>query len=181
MKKIRLLLLVALIAMVVFGLTACGKQVADDDDGNTVQFTITFDTQGGSKVKSIKVSKGSTITLPSAPTKDGYVFDGWYLDRDCIEVFDDHVSISKNIKLYAKWIEDGGDGPGPEPQVYTITFIVDGTNYDTLELREGATLTLPTDPAKTCWLFDGWYVDEDCIKEIISKELIAQRIQKLHY
>lgn len=70
-KKMRLFLLV-LGLISVLPLSACT---------NSVEFTINFDSNGGSEVSSIKTDGTSSITLPNDPIKDGYSFAGWYWDN----------------------------------------------------------------------------------------------------
>ena len=69
------------------------------------QYTITFDTDGGSDVDSLSVDYGDTVTKPADPTRDGYTFDGWYSDKDFKTAWDFNTQISDNITLYAKWTE----------------------------------------------------------------------------
>ena len=45
-------------------------------------YTITFDSRGGSEVKSITAEAGAKIEAPAAPTKEGYIFGGWYESSD---------------------------------------------------------------------------------------------------
>ncbi|MEY3691208.1 MAG: hypothetical protein RJB57_863, partial [Actinomycetota bacterium] len=40
--------------------------------------TVTYNTQGGSSVASVNWVTGTSLTLPAAPTRAGYTFDGWY-------------------------------------------------------------------------------------------------------
>ncbi len=86
---------------------ACNK--IDTTDAPKKEFTITFDTQGGSEVKPITIAEGATITLPNNPTKGGSVFDGWYLDSLYAQAFDITKRIDSNMVLYAKWriLDDG--------------------------------------------------------------------------
>ena len=42
--------------------------------------TVSFDCTGGSQIESIKIKKGSKISKPENPTKEGFVFKNWYLD-----------------------------------------------------------------------------------------------------
>ena len=42
-------------------------------------FTVKFDTGGGSLISTQTVEKGKTATVPTNPTKDGFDFLGWYL------------------------------------------------------------------------------------------------------
>jgi uncharacterized repeat protein (TIGR02543 family) len=79
-------------------------------------FTVTFDSDGGSKVNSITVEPGSVINKPADPTKTGYdfIFTGWYEKKSQTNTFDFDTPITTNITLYAKWrpYELGETGPG---------------------------------------------------------------------
>jgi uncharacterized repeat protein (TIGR02543 family) len=65
---------------------------------------ITFESNGGTAVSPIYKVGSETPSLPAAPTRDGYTFNGWYSDNDTFEL---HVtsldSITENTTLYAKW------------------------------------------------------------------------------
>lgn len=64
---------------------------------------ISFDTNGGTQIESMVVD--DNFTMPSNPTKDGYVFDGWYVDKDLSTPFS-AAEISKykeSFTIYAKW------------------------------------------------------------------------------
>lgn len=65
--------------------------------------TITFKTNGGSEVKNVKVKSGSKLEEAPVPTKDGFIFDGWYLDG---EEYNFDKSVDEDITLVAKWIKD---------------------------------------------------------------------------
>lgn len=68
-------------------------------------YTVTFDTQGGSDVPFELVDPNGHATAPATPpTKQYYVFDGWYKDQDCQQefVFETEV-ITQNTTVYAKW------------------------------------------------------------------------------
>ncbi len=155
-------------------LVACNK--TDTPDAQKKEFTITFDTQGGSEVKPITIAEGATITLPRNPTKEGYIFDGWYLSDEFIEAFNATQTISSNITVYAKWIEDNGQEEPPVEKTYSITFMVDGATYNTLNISEGGVITLPENPEKKCCLFDGWYIDEDLLEQFNATQDISQDI-----
>ena len=68
MKRNRFLIVLLVIAAMI-GLASCGKDT----------FTVTFDTNDGSNIEAITVLEDGTITVPEAPTKEGYTFAGWYL------------------------------------------------------------------------------------------------------
>lgn len=70
-------------------------------------FTVTFDSNGGSEVSSINVKSGDTIEMPEAPTKEGWIFAGWYKDGEFTQVFifgTNGDKITGNMTLYAQWL-----------------------------------------------------------------------------
>ena len=66
-------------------------------------YTVTFDSQGGSKVDSQTVSHGGTVTEPTAPTYKGYTFGGWYTEAGCTTEYDFTTAVTESLTLYAKW------------------------------------------------------------------------------
>ncbi len=95
MKKRRIILLFLLMLF----LASCSQ----DNTG----LTINFETYGGSTVESVEITETGEYPKLDNPTKDGYVFDGWYLDEGFIEPFNPLVLLSgKDITLHAKWIEE---------------------------------------------------------------------------
>ena len=60
------------------------------------QYTITFDTAGGSEIAPITQDYGTQITTPEAPTREGYTFIGW--DREIPTTMP-----AENITITAKW------------------------------------------------------------------------------
>lgn len=71
--------------------------------GAASYFTVSFETNGGSKIDSITVARNKTAAEPSKPVKDGFTFDGWYADKELKTVYDFAQKVTKNITLYAKW------------------------------------------------------------------------------
>ena len=72
------------------------------------EYTITFDSKGGSAVQPVKASAGAAITAPAAPTKEGFVFAGWYESADGGETLSDTefgfaYMPARVFTLYAKW------------------------------------------------------------------------------
>lgn len=76
----------------------------------TNAYIVAFNTNGGSSVASVSVNAGGTVSRPSPdPTRDGYVFGGWYADAACTISFDFTTPINAHTTIYAKWIKsDGG-------------------------------------------------------------------------
>lgn len=80
-----------------FSLTVVGA------DAVIPQYKVTFNTDGGSAVAQQTVNEGAKITAPAAPTKEGFVFDGWFYDADCKLVADVNNAVDGDITLYAGW------------------------------------------------------------------------------
>lgn len=67
-------------------------------------FTVNFDTDGGSHIESVKVMHSQTVDIKEKPVKEGYIFTGWYTDRDCTEIFDINTdTVMNSMTLYAGW------------------------------------------------------------------------------
>ena len=120
---------------------------------NRNEITISFESNGGSQQESLTYDlTDQNLNLPE-PTKEGYVFDGWYVDDEFIEVFSfDNIEKINEITLYAKWVED---------DLVLIT-------YDTLGGSQNQTIeTNITDipetyiPEKEGYVFSGWYLDQN--------------------
>jgi len=78
------------------------------DLDSPVLHTVTFNPQGGSYVNSQSVEHGGKAQQPSIPTRDGCVFDGWYKEKDCINIWNFDADIVNNdMMLYANWKSTG--------------------------------------------------------------------------
>ena len=108
------------------------KGIVDADKIKPLTPTVTFDSNGGSKVDSQKVTNGTAATKPAVPTRKGWKFIGWYTkDADgkwAAEPFDFNTLITDNMTLYARWETKLVDIT-PAAELYPIA--VDcGTAYD---------------------------------------------------
>ena len=111
-----------------------------------VKYTIKFDSQGGTKVESVTVNGDDKIDEPEV-TRDGYTFDGWYLEN---EKFDFSTPITKNITLKAKWTEKGK---------INVTFMVDDKVYKTSSVKENTKVSKPSNPTKKGYKFVEWQTE----------------------
>jgi uncharacterized repeat protein (TIGR02543 family) len=129
--------------------TLYAKWIAD-----TVQtYTVTFDSNGGSTVSSQTIEDGQTATEPTDPTRNGYTFDGWYINSALTTPYNFSTAVSSNMILYAKWIEEAA-------ATYTVTFQTNGgSSVSTQTVEDGQRATKPTDPTKDGYAFDGWYLN----------------------
>lgn len=104
------------------------------------QYTITFDTAGGSEVAPITQDYGTTITAPAAPTRTGYTFAGW--DREIPTAMP-----AENMTITARW----------QVNQYTITFKPENGGQDIVIKQDyGTAITAPANPTKTGYTFAGW-------------------------
>lgn len=65
-------------------------------------FTVTFDSAGGSEVNKLVVECGKELTLPTAPTQEGYTFVTWQ-DKNETPILDKALLACEDVTLYAKW------------------------------------------------------------------------------
>lgn len=101
---------------------------------NTEVVTITFDSAGGSEVTEREAIKGKPTTAPLDPTRDGYTFDGWYLDG---EKFDFDTPIDEDITLVAGWkasdgtvtVPQGGNSDKNQEKHELTMFEIDDVNW----------------------------------------------------
>ena len=67
-------------------------------------FTIIFDSRGGTDVETVNQMYGELLDEPEAPSREGYLFTGWYIDSGCYELWDvSNDTIQSDMTLYAGW------------------------------------------------------------------------------
>ena len=104
------------------------------------QYTITFDTNGGSEIAPITQDYGTEITAPDNPTRKGYTFKGW--DKEIPETMP-----AENITVKAQW----------EINQYTITFDTNGgSEIAPITQDYGTEITAPDNPTRKGYTFKGW-------------------------
>ena len=104
------------------------------------QYTITFDTAGGSEIAPITQDYGTAITAPANPTKEGYTFIGW--DKAIPATMP-----AENVTITAQW----------EINQYTITFdTAGGSTVAPITQDYGTNITAPADPTREGYTFMGW-------------------------
>lgn len=115
-------------------------------------YTVNFDSNGGSEeVPAQTVGFGATISTPTEPTKDGYVFGGWYSDNTLTNAYDFAAAVTADLTLYAKWLIP-----------YTISFESnEGSEVTAQTVNEGAKAVVPTAPMLEGYVFSGWYSDSE--------------------
>lgn len=107
------------------------------------KYTLTFDTNGGSKVDSLEVKQGAKVSLDKyISNKSGYKFDGWYSDKELTKKVTE-ITLNKDMTVYAKWVvsEDKpiGEKPNYKPGILT------DEHYAYIVGREGGMITPESD------------------------------------
>ena len=69
-------------------------------------YTITYETNGGSRIPSQEVKEGTVVSAPPEPTISGRYFAGWYSDTSCQKQVKFPLTANENMTLYAKWMRD---------------------------------------------------------------------------
>lgn len=98
--------------------------------------TITFDSNEGICSESIRnVGKGEAIGSLPTPTRDGYIFGGWYTALTGGLQVDENYSINSNVTLYARWAEEGTSEDidvifGDATTQFNVSINGDRTNYN---------------------------------------------------
>ena len=104
------------------------------------QYTIAFDTNGGSEIAPITQDYGTEITAPADPTRKGYTFKGW--DKEIPKTMP-----AENITVKAQW----------EINQYTIAFDTNGgSEIDSITQDYGTKITAPDNPTRKGYTFKGW-------------------------
>ena len=122
------------------------------------QYTIAFDTNGGSDIAPITQDYGTEITAPDNPTRKGYTFKGW--DKEIPETMP-----AENITVKAQW----------EINQYTITFDTNGgSEIAPITQDYGTKITAPDNPTRKGYTFKGW--DKE-IPETMAAENMTVKAQ----
>ncbi len=139
---------------------------------NVNQYEVTFDNDG--TVTTVTADYGTTVTAPTAPTKTGYTFAGWYKE-DTNEEWNfgtDTVPVN-GITLKAHWTINQ----------YDVTYDSNGgSKVETVTVDYKTTVTVAEGPTKDGWTFTEWksgetsYQPNDKIEVTDNITLVAQYV-----
>lgn len=141
-KKTSKILLLALVLCLAFALSACSFM----ESLVAPKFTVTL--VDGTTKDTVSVAKGSTVNLPE-PTKEGYVFDGWYDEKG--NLWTNETKVTAHVTLTARY----------KATKVAITFVVEGASvtaecdYDSIPQYPEGTPTKPSSATED-YLFVGW-------------------------
>ena len=93
----KLLIVLLILTAVTLAVTGCVQE-------RGTKFIISFNSNGGSEIDYIVLNAGDPLTLPDPPTREGYVFLGWFNDIECTRpVLLDRFRANSNLTLFAGW------------------------------------------------------------------------------
>ena len=167
--KLRKLLFICLLVALVAVLASCGTK-----------YTVTFDSDGGTAVAEQVVKKGQPASKPADPTKEGFIFDGWFNGEN---EWNFATSITEDMTLVAHWEIDPNNCPHADDNAdgrcdvcganvkFRITYM-DGKRQLTLRPDTYSVLDtnfkIPNATKKKNYEFIGWFADPEFTQPVTS-------------
>ncbi len=140
-----------------------------ESEPTTVNYTLTFDTDGGSAIGSVTRAEGTVLDLSAyTPTKTGYTFTGWYSDST-LQTKVTSVTLDQDKTVYAGWTKN--------TVYYNLYFnTLGGSAISTLRRVEGTVINLSAyTPTRDGYTFTGWYAERSLKNKISSVTLDSSK------
>lgn len=120
--------------------------------------SVEFDTLGGTPVAGLRLESGTRLPAIQTPTREGYVFRGWYTSPDGVGAsYQENVAVHDDLVLYAYWTDSE----------YIITFETNGgTEAQPMYVVKGDSVGLSGITNKLGSRFMGWYTEPDLINQV---------------
>lgn len=112
---------------------------------NSLKYTITYDSNGGSEVKAQEVVSGTKANPPEVPTRKGYIFKRWNLYGSEYKF---NREVTSDITLVAEW-----------KKTYVVNFYSKERLYSSQVVEEGLNATSTPAPVNEGYIFKGWTLD----------------------
>ena len=122
------------------------------------KLSVSFNANGhGTAPETVTIEYGDKVAEPGKPEADGYSFAGWYTEESCINLYNFLMPVTKDITLYAKWVEAG-------VRIWTVSFDLNGVPGETphsQSVADGETVMDPGTIFAEGLVFEGWYTDKE--------------------
>ena len=123
-------------------------------------FTLTYVSNGGTEYAAETYKEGTEVAIDKAPTREGYIFKGWYADEALTQAVS-KVTMDSDKTVYAKWEK--------EIKNFTLTYVSNGgTEFDPETYKEGTEVPLSKIPTREGFSFLGWYADA-ALTQLVTK------------
>ena len=127
-------------------------------------YELSYETNGGNSMSPDYYYHSDNAYAASNPTKEGYVFGGWYLDEHFIEKCTFPMHLTKDTVIYAKWLIE-----------YEINFFdMSGSKINTIKVLSGGTLPSYEAPLVMGYDFIGWSATQNGSEILNSTTIINQ-------
>lgn len=141
------------------GRTSSSVKTDTDTSSKTMEkVSITFDLNyEGSTSSLVEVEKGRAVSKPADPQRDGYQFQGWFLDKNMKDAYDFSTLVEADFTLYAGWLDSS-------KTYFTVTFDLnyEGSKNMTMKVEKDDYLILPDAPTRDGYEFVNWFLDKTC-------------------
>ena len=129
-------------------------------DRELKNFTLTYVSNGGTEYAAETYKEGTEVAIDKTPTREGYIFKGWYADEALTQAVS-KVTMDSDKTVYAKWEK--------EIKNFTLTYVSNGgTEFDPETYKEGTEVPLSKIPTREGFSFLGWYADA-ALTQLVTK------------
>lgn len=140
-------------------------------------YDVTFEVGGGTPVATQSIRATKTVSLPEDPTQAGHLFGGWFTDEARTQPYDFSLPVTRDMTLYAKWIEITGQ---PYIVYHYKENLEDGWDIGSIEYGGEVPEAVVT---ATPMNYTGFYEDKTCVDRVASGSTQEGKtlILKLYY
>lgn len=124
------------------------------------ELTVTFDPNyEGGKTETATALYQETVTAPKDPTRDGFDFTGWYLDKEATKLFNAANPVEEEMTVYAGWLSQA-EASGDRIYTYLLNYGENET-YETQKFTSTKRVKAPDAPTRAGYYFAGWARDPE--------------------
>ena len=132
-------------------------------------YQLSFETNGGTTISSRIYFHYEEIQMPTSPTKDGFVFDGWYYDEQFTQKCQFPIKLTENTTIFAKWAVARD----------ILFYDEQGQLLYNIVVKDGDLLSYRDGPIKEGYDFIGWSLSQDS-KDLFDFETIITKDYNLY-
>lgn len=165
MKKTKLLFpLILMLVVTMMALVACGETTAPTPSGPySVKFVV-----DGVVEKTATIESKADINGYFTPEKEGYNFEGWYLDKGFEKPLASEENPQTNLALYAKMSKKS----------FVVKFMANGQVVESVTVLYGEVATAPTPPEAPSMVFEKWDTDFSEVKsDLVVNAIYTEQVK----